>query len=144
MLYLHPTHITLDATPLPGVESIAVTRKAKAVITDFTDDGPHPTFADVPERLTTLTIKRRVPEPDDAFASVALGDEFDLAFRAARTPDAPHALRVSARIVITGVESSVAGERECAQTITAVAVSTDGGADPLTTEPVSTLPAGGN
>ncbi|MCR9217581.1 MAG: hypothetical protein NXI14_10310 [bacterium] len=144
MLYLHPTHVTLNTTPLPGVESIAVARKAKSVITDFTDDGPHPTFADVPERLTTLIIKRRVPEPDDAFASIALGDELDLAFRAARTPDAPHALRVSARTVITGVESSVASERECAQTITAVAVSTDGDEDPLTVEPVSTLPAGAN
>ncbi len=144
MLYLHPTHVTLNTTPLPGVESIAVARKAKAVITDFTDDGPHPTFADAPERLTTLTIKRHIPEPDDAFAAIALGDQLDLAFRAARTPDAPHALRISARIVITGAESSVAGQRACAQAITAVAVSTDGGAEPLTVEPVSTLPAGAN
>ena len=144
MLYLHTTSVTLGSIPLPGVESVAVARKAKAVITDFTDDGPHPTFADVPERLTTLTIKRLVPEPDDAFTQVALGNELDLAFHAARTPDAPYALRVSARIVITGVESSVTGERGCAQTITAVAVSTDGDDDPLTVEPVSTLPAGDN
>src|SRR5690606_11231811 len=103
MLFLHPTTVTLDSAPLPAVTAIAVSRKAKSVLTDFTEDGPHPTFADVPERLTTIVITRHPPEPDDGAAHLALGDQLDLVFSARRTPDSPHAMRFSASVVITGV-----------------------------------------
>ncbi len=142
MLLLHPTHITLNTTPLPAVTAIAISRKAKSLLTDFTDTGPHPTFADVPERLTTITITRHLPEPDDAGAAISPGDQLDLAFTARRTPDAPHALRFSARIVLTAIESALSESKALAQTITAVAVSTTGSTDPLTIEPVSTLAQG--
>lgn len=142
MLFLHPTTVTLDNAPLPAVTAIAVSRKARSVITDFTDNGPHPTFADVPERLTTIAITRHPSEPDDAAAHLSLGDQLDLAFTARRTPDAPHAMRCSASIVITGVESALTENKALAQTITGVAISSDAESDPLTTEPVSTLSQG--
>lgn len=142
MLLLNPTHITLNTTPLPAVTAVAISRKAKSLITDFTDTGPHPSFADVPERLTMLTITRHLPQPDDAGASLSLGDQLDLTFTAKRTPDAPHALRFSARIVLTAIESALSETKALTQTITAVAVSTDGETDPLTIEPVSTLSQG--
>lgn len=142
MLLLHPTHITLNTTPLPAVTAIAISRKAKSLLTDFTDTGPHPTFADVPERLTTITITRHLPEPDDAGAALSLGDQLDLAFTARRTPDAPHALRFSARIVLTAVESALSESKALTQTITAVAVSTTGSTDPLTIQPISALAQG--
>jgi hypothetical protein len=139
MLLLHPTTVTLDSTPLPAVTAIAISRKAKSLITDFTDDGPHPSFADVPERLPTLTITRHLPQPDDAGAALALGDQLDLAFTARRTPDAPHALRFSASIVITAIESALTETKALAQSISAVAISPDSATDPLTIDPVSTL-----
>jgi len=142
MLLLHPTQITLDSTPLPAVTAVAISRKAKSLITDFTDNGPHPSFADVAQLLTTITITRHLPQPDDAGASLALGDQLDLAFTARRTPDAPHALRFTARIVITAIESALTDSKALAQTITAVAVSTTSASDPLTIQPVSTLAQG--
>jgi hypothetical protein len=142
MLLLNPTHITLNTAPLPAVTAIAVSRKAKSLLTDFTDTGPHPTFADVPERITMLTITRHLLGPDDAGAALSLGDQLDLAFTAKRTPDAPHALRFSARIVLTAIESALTESKALTQTITAVAVSTNGSSDPLTIEPISTLTQG--
>jgi hypothetical protein len=142
MLLLHPTHITLDTTPLPAVTAVAISHKAKSLLTDFTDNGPHPSFADVAQLLTTLTITRHLSEPDDAGAALYPGDQLDLAFTAQRTPDAPHALRYTARIVLTAVESALSETKALAQTITAVAVSTNGSSDPLTIEPVSTLSQG--
>ncbi len=142
MLFLHPATVTLDSAPLPAVTAIAVSRKAKSVLTDFSDAGPHPTFADVPERLTTITITRHPPEPDDNAASLALGDQLDLVFTARRTPDAPHALRYSAAVVITGIESALTDSKALVQTITAVAISSDAESDPITLEPVSTQSPG--
>lgn len=143
MLILHPSTVTLDDSPLAGALAIAVSRRAKSLLTDFADTGPHPIFADVPERLTTITITRHVPEPDDSASSLALGAEVDLVFTAQRTPDAPHAMRFSARVVISSIESAMAESKALAQTISAVAISASGSADPLTIEPVSTLAHGG-
>lgn len=142
MLLLHPAAVTLDGSPLPAVTAIAISRKAKSVLTDFTDNGPHPTFADVPERVTTITITRHPPEPDDASSALSLGDQVELVCSAKRAPDAPHAMRISASVVITAIESALTTGKALVQTISAVAVSSSGAADPVTIEPISTLASG--
>lgn len=131
MLWLNPQRITLNDHELTDVRAIALSRRAHRTALEHGDSGPHTLFADVPEQIVTIKITRspeRHPTPP-----VSLADAVILSFRTAPNNSDAHASTISAPIVITAIETDFSDRAPPRQTITAVAVSPDGDADPITT-----------
>ncbi len=135
MITLSPANVTLGNVELTHVDAVLLSRTADRLVVEHTDQGPHVGFVDVPERRSTFTIRRRVHEDEPAPAKP--GDSLALAFTTAESAAAGRARRVSANVVVTSVINDLASRRAAIQTITAIAFSTDGVADPVTESLVS-------
>lgn len=129
MISLFPTSVTLGATELRCVESVAVNRTADKLIVDHSDLGPHVAFVDVPERRITIVVRRRVHEDEPTPAKP--GDSVTLAFQTGETASPAKTRKVSASVIVTGLVHEHT-RRGLVQTITMIAWSTDGAADPIT------------
>ncbi|MFM9959326.1 MAG: hypothetical protein ACKVZJ_14810 [Phycisphaerales bacterium] len=135
MIILSPSNVTLGTVELTHVDSVLLSRTADRLVIEHTDQGSHVGFVDVPERRSTFTIRRRVQ--DDEAAPAKPGDSVALAFNTAESAAAGRARRISASVVVTSVINDLAARRSVIQTITAIAFSTDGIADPVTESLVS-------
>ena len=135
-LWLAPERVELLGLSLEGVSAVAVDRRAARVVTEWGDLGAHAVMADVPEQRVTVRIVRRVSGADGGmFAGVITpGAMGELLFTAAAGAGDGGRRRVSADVVVTAVEHELREGRGGAQTITCVAVSADGAADPVTEE----------
>jgi hypothetical protein len=133
MIWLNPETVTIGGVDLGGVRSIAVAHRADKLVVEFSDGGPHPTFADAPEQRTTITLKRAVVSNEDP--GVRPGDEAVFEARIAPTGADTPGVTLSAAVVVTGVASRSDRKSGAEQTIEAVAVSPDGSTDPLAVTP---------
>lgn len=136
MLVLHPSDVTLLGAPLPGVESIAVSRTATKFVVERADTGPHPVFADAPEQAAEIVIVRAIegPLPPGPLP----GQQGALVFVGALSGADGPARRVSATVVVRSVRIELARRKGGAQRIELLAISTTGAADPITIQ--ETLP----
>lgn len=130
MVTLYPRSVTINTTELQAVESVVVSRTAARVIAEHSDLGPFPAFIDVPERRVTIAIRRAVHHDEPSPARP--GDSVTITFRTAESAAAPRARQYTAAAVVTAVTHDVSPTRHVIQTITALAWSTDGAADPVT------------
>lgn len=133
MLFLSPTQVVFGATPWPRVQSVAVSRRAARRVAEWTDAGPHPTFADVPEVETTLDVQTDAVAAD--LASPVPGELATLTFEAGPTPGAGPRLRVSAGAVVLSVDLAGDPKKGGVRTIRLLAISPDGQQDPITLSP---------
>lgn len=132
MLFLNPQHVSLGALTLEHVASIVVSRAADRLTVEYSDLGPFPVFADVPQERTTLTITRDLldaglPETD----ALALGHQATLSFTTAPNASDARTRTFSLTIVITAIRNDLPRDRRLFQVISCLAISTDGASDPL-------------
>lgn len=130
MLWLNPRRVTIGTLTLDHVESVTLDRTGDKVIVEYGDAGPQVQFVDVPERRVTFRIVR-VLVADEA-TPVKPGDQAVLSFRTSPSASGAQVREISATVVITSLEHSVTIKRGAVQTITAIAVSANGIADPVT------------
>lgn len=137
MLWLQPERVELLGESLDGVAAVVVDRRAARLVVEWSDLGAHAVFCDAPEQRVTVRVVRRV--------SGRPGESWGAGIGGAPTPGAMGALeftasagagdasrrRVSASVVVTGVEHELREGKGATQTITCVAVSADGEADPI-------------
>lgn len=135
MLILHPTDVTLLGAPLPGVESIAVSREAARFVTERTDAGPHSVFADAPEQAVEITVLRAIEGPQPA--GPIPGQQGTLVFTGALSGADGPARRVSATVVVRSARIELSRRKGAAQRLELVALSTDGAADPIAIQEVT-------
>ena len=137
MLLPHPNSLTFADTPLPDATLVTIDRAAAKEILDWSDNGPHPIFADVPEQRTTITIVRTLTRGD--LAAPRPGEQGDLTFvfsAAGANTDAQRK-RLSATCVVRDIRHELnpakPGGAHARQLITLLALSPTGTEDPITT-----------
>ncbi|MBX3405373.1 MAG: hypothetical protein KF869_01310 [Phycisphaeraceae bacterium] len=133
MLVLAPQLVRFDSLEWTDVSLIAIDRTAARQALEWSDLGPHPTFADVPEQRTTIRIIRQLDRGD--LAAPAPGRAGELVFDV--SPAATEAGRRThtAQCVVLSIRHELsAGPKGHAavQTIELIALSGDGAADPFT------------
>lgn len=120
MLLLRPTDVRFDGLNWTNVLALAVSRTPEREVVAWNDLGPHPTFADVPERRTTLTIVRAIAS--DELADPELGRQGTLTFTLTRSASDASLRRAAALCVVTSVKYDLAGAGTPRQTITLIAL----------------------
>lgn len=130
MLILNPPHVTLGPHTFTDVALLAIDRAAERTAEEWSDAGPHPVFADVPEQRTLIRIVRR-PERDD-LTPPRPGEQHALTFRISpNLSDADRRRITIPAAVVTAVTHQVGGPKGAQQTITLTALSSDGATDPV-------------
>jgi len=132
MLLLSPRTVTFAATLWPNVALVAIDRAASRPLLDYTDAGPHPTFADAPEQVTRIRIVQELASED--LGSPRPGELGTLELFTSPTATNRPRTRLSAIACVESVTHEVSLKRGTLRTITLVALSPDGAADPITTE----------
>lgn len=133
MLILNPDRVRFGDIAWHDVLSIAAEAAPERAVVEWSDLGPHAAFADVPEVRTTLKVSRS-PQADD-LASVKPGQRGVLEFFTSPGADARR-VRIEADCIIERTSCQFITGKGAVQTITLIALSPDGAADPLTIEPV--------
>ncbi|TVS09147.1 MAG: hypothetical protein EA423_00490 [Phycisphaerales bacterium] len=140
MLVVDPERVEFDGVEWGGVVAIAVDRAAARPIVEWTDRGPHPTFADAPEQTVTIRVMRRLDRSE--IGTPRPGDLGLLRFVAASAGDSAALVRAGASAMVEKVGHRIVsggrgvGGGVAEQTIQLVALSADGLADPLTLEAI--------
>lgn len=134
MLILTPTSVRFDTLTLDDVALIAIERSAERAIVEWSDFGPHPTFADVPEQRITVKVSRRMHRGD--LAAPAPGQMGELSFVVSPAGTAAAAKKHAAQCAVLGVRYDLAaaagGKQQTAmQVIELVALSSSGSAEPF-------------
>jgi hypothetical protein len=136
MLIMTPTSVRFDTLTLDDVMLIAIERSAERAVVEWSDLGPHPTFADVPEQRITVKLSRRVHRGD--LAALAPGQMGELSFVVSPQGTAAAAKKHAAQCVVLGVRyelvhaaGSTAKGPSAVQVIELVAVSASGSAEPF-------------
>ena len=135
MIWLDPERVTLSGSPLAGVVSITVDRRASRFVEAYSDAGPHVVFADAPERRVGVRITRRVDQ--GGAGAHRPGDAAALAFRVGPSASDARVREVAVSVVIEAVENRVDRKGGATQVIACVAVSSDGASDPVIETPVA-------
>lgn len=129
MVFLNPDTVTLGALALTNVQFVAVDREARRTALEYTDLGPYAAFADVPEQRITVRIVRRIT--DSEALPIKPGDRATLSLRAAPNLSAAGVRAMSATVVVSAVEFTLSSRGGATQRISAIAISSTGGADPI-------------
>lgn len=116
-----------------NIESVAIDRRAERLAVEWSDAGPHPTFADVPERRTLVRVRQSLERGD--LGSPALGANEALTLVTSPTASDAGRRRLAAQCVVIGVSHEITGGR-AVRTIELIAVSANGSSDPVSLEDV--------
>ena len=133
MVFLNPDTVTLGALALTNVQFVAFDREARRTALEYTDLGPYAAFADVPEQRIVVRIVRRITESEAL--PIKPGDRATLSLRSGPNLSGAAVRATSATVVVTAVEFALSNRSGATQRISAVALSTNGAADPITTTP---------
>ncbi len=133
MLLLNPQLVTFGSTTLPDVLSLAVERSPQRTITEWSDSGPHPTYADIPETRTTIKLARSLSR--DAIDTPRPGDHATLTWHS--SPNASDGLRrkFTSAAVVERVTYQFIQKSGAIQHVHFIAISPDGTTDPLAITP---------
>lgn len=130
MLFLNPQRVTIGSLVLDNVQSIAVDREARRLVEEWTDLGRYAAFADVPEQRTRIRLLRALTRSEAT--PLRPGDQALLRFRVASGASAAGVRELAATVVVTAVDHTLSARQGAVQRIEALAISPDGGADPIT------------
>lgn len=135
MFWLNPTEVVVLGVSLGGVSSVSVDRFATRTAEEHGDLGPHVVFVDAPEQRVTVKIRRRVNELNaGAVSGVEVGALGEVSFRVGAAMSDRGGRVVRAQVVVRGVDHALSERDGFIQTISMIAVSSDGAADPITEE----------
>jgi len=133
MLLLNPRKVTFAGLLWDDVAAVTIDRSAKRTALEWSDLGPHAVLADVPEQMVRIRVVQHVARDDIGMPRPS--DEGELIFHTSPAgADSPRR-RIRAQCVILDVTHELSLKHGALRTITLVALSTDGAADPITTEP---------
>jgi hypothetical protein len=132
LLLLSPRTVTFGASLWSNVALVAIDREASRPLLDYTDQGPHPTFADAPEQTTRIKVVQELASED--LGSPRPGEVALLELFTSPTSTNRPRTRLSASACIEAVTHEVSLKRGPLRTITLIALSPDGATDPITTE----------
>lgn len=132
MLLLSPRTVTFGATLWSNVALVAIDREASRPLLDYTDRGPHPTFADAPEQTTRIKVVQELASED--LGSPRPGETALLELFTSPTATNRPRTRLTTSACVESVTHEVSLKRGTLRTITLVALSSDGALDPITTE----------
>lgn len=130
MIWLNPQRVTFDGELLTHVESVSVDRVSNRTVIEHGDLGPHAVFVDAPEQRSVINVVRRVLQSEQL--AVLPGDSGSLTFDASSSSGDVGNVSVTADAVVTGVKYAVSSRQGTTQTISLIAVSSDGVVDPIT------------
>lgn len=132
MLLLNPESVKFGSSLWTDVTGVVIDRAAERLAAEWSDMGPYAVLVDVPEQRVTVRVTRRLVR--DTPSSPVPSDAAELTV--CTSPGAGDARRRRIRIqcVVTGVTHDMKDQRSATQTITLLAVSSDGAANPVTVE----------
>jgi hypothetical protein len=125
----HPRTVRFGSLVWDDVIAVAIDRSAHRLVEEWSDAGPYAAFADVPEQRVTIQVVQQVGAED--LAAPRPADQAVLTFDTAPTAAESARRRVTATAVVTAVAHDLSQKRGATRTITLVAVSPDGAADPI-------------
>ncbi len=143
MLVLNPTNVKFGQASWTDALAITIDRGGDALAIERGDLGPHIVFADVPEQRVMIRVQRGLTRDD--LAGPRPSEQAELHFCTAPGASDASRRRVRATCVVTAVSHELGRARaggagrpgEALQTITLVALSADGVADPVAIEDAS-------
>ena len=134
MLLLNPRSVSFGAQTWSGVTSVSVDRDAERLIAEIGPTGPHVVLADVAEQRVRVKV---VQEMDgDDLSAPEPGDEGAMSFTTSPNASAAGQASVSLTAVVTGVRYEVSRRGGAVRTVSLLAVSSDGVADPVSVQAV--------
>ncbi|MBU6411988.1 MAG: hypothetical protein KGS45_00820 [Planctomycetes bacterium] len=129
MFLSSPTRVTFGSLLLSSVSSISIDRTASREAIDFSDAGPHPTFADIPEQKVLITILQYLTSSD--FAAPLPSSSATLTIHAKPNDSDSGSLTLQASTVVRSCTHSL-NPKGATRTISLIAISTNGATDPIT------------
>lgn len=142
MLILNPRLVTFGSTTFRDVLALSVDREAKRLALEWSDLGPHATFADVPEQAITAKLVQEITDgsPDGPKP----GDSATLSFVSSPTGADGARVRWQATAVVTSSTHEIVTSGRtigARRTVHFVLLSSTGAADPISV--VAAGPSGG-
>lgn len=135
MLVLNPAMVKFDNANWPDATTVLVDRVPDKVVVERGDVGPHVTMADVPEQRVTIRVTRELVRDD--VGTPKPSQQGELVFYTSPASSDGLRRRVRATCVVVSVTHEVGRSRGGIQTITLIAVSSDGAAEPIVIEDAS-------
>lgn len=129
MLLLSPTRVSFGSLVLPNVSSISIDRAASREAIDFSDNGPHPTFADIPEQKVLITILQHLTSSD--FAAPLPSSSATLTIHAKPNDSDSGSITLQATTVVRSCTHTLS-PKGATRTISLIALSSNGTTDPIT------------
>jgi hypothetical protein len=130
MLLLNPRQVSFASTTWHDVTAVAINRDTTRLALDHGDHGPHPTFADAPQQRTTIEVTMGLPRSD--LHAPTPGDQGTLTLTTSPTSSDAERRKLTAPADVIKVEHKVSLTRGSTRTITLIALSSNGAADPIT------------
>jgi len=129
VLLLNPRSVVFGSATWSGVTSVSVDRDAERLVSELGASGPHVVLADVPEQRVRVKV---VQEMDgDDLAAPEPGEMAAMSFTASANASGAGQTEVSLTAVVTGVRYEVSRRGGAVRTVSLIAVSSDGVADPV-------------
>lgn len=132
MLLLTPRAVRFGEATWEDVSAVVVDRASRRSVVEWSDLGPHAVLADVPEQEVTVRVVQSLTR--DAPDAPRPGDAGQLSFDTSPAGTDTGRRRVSAQAVVLGVRHELSVKGGATRTVTLVAVSPDGAADPVIVE----------
>lgn len=140
MLILHPRTVRFGTMAIEQVVAVTLDRTAARDAVEWTDHGPHPTFADVPAVRTTVTLRQQLHREDLAPAAsettpLRPGTQAALTIVTAPAASDQSRRKLTATAVLLSAETQLKGGEAspaATRTLTFVLISSDGAAEPCT------------
>lgn len=129
MLVLNPRVVKFGPAVWEGVLAVAVDRLANKRIIEWSDAGPHATFADVPEQRIEVKVTQELVRED--LAGPVPGQQAELVLHTSPTASDAARRRVSLQAVVVQVSHELSLKKGAVRVIELVAVSATGSADPV-------------
>jgi hypothetical protein len=129
MFLSSPTRVSFGSLLLPNVSSISIDRSPSREAVDFSDSGPHPTFADIPEQKSLITILQHLTSSD--FAAPLPSTSATLTILANPNDSDSGSLTLQASTVVRACTHSL-NPKGATRTISLIALSPNGSTDPIT------------
>lgn len=132
MIFLNPQHVQFDGSPVDQVAAIVINRRAERLAIEYSDKGPHPVFVDAPEQRITVVITRDLIEGDPMIeGAIAPGHAAELSFATSPNASEAQSRSFAFTVVVTAVEHDLKRGKGARETITCIAISSNGASDPM-------------
>jgi hypothetical protein len=129
MLVISPDRVNFGPAAWWGVRQVAFDRAARRTALEWSDSGPHPTFADVPEQETTIRVEIDLSSED--LSGPRPGDRQTLTVFTSPSGADGRGRSIAADAVVISVTHRL-GTAKSVRVIELVALSSNGSQDPLT------------